>query len=121
MLDIAPVSSFTTASKVECMVSDANLLKLVEQIYDAAANKDSWEEFLSTLSEICYCTMAVLFWRDAARKQYDYTASLGIPPEYFRLYTEHFGSVMNGSEVALGCSELVGRALAKCCAPINHC
>jgi DNA-binding CsgD family transcriptional regulator/PAS domain-containing protein len=75
------------------MSSDQKILQLVDTIYEAAARPDSWQHFLSNLAEVCCCTTAVLFWRDAVRKQYDYTASFGMSPEYFRLYSEHFGEV----------------------------
>jgi DNA-binding CsgD family transcriptional regulator len=75
------------------MQSIRQVQDLIGKIYEAACDPTAWDGFLAALLASGHGTMAALIFHDSQAHQYDQLATKGMPEDYVRLWSEHYGEV----------------------------
>jgi DNA-binding CsgD family transcriptional regulator/PAS domain-containing protein len=77
----------------QAMDSERDVLDLVGRIYECAAEPVAWQDFLAGLARLGRGRFAAITYHDNQRDKHLISAQFGIPPEFQRLYGEHYGAM----------------------------
>jgi hypothetical protein len=84
--------------------------ELLELLYAAAGTPGLWPQFLAQLGKGLHAPGASFMVHYPSAKQYRIEASVGLPPESFSPYAEHYGAIdpwfLGGKKLRIGTAEL---------------